>query len=51
MPQLENRAGHGLQADDVRAEKWRTLDGQNRLPDIIHGVEFRDEIRQLRVTA
>jgi putative transposase len=31
--------------------KWRKLDGQSRLPDIIQGVEFRDGIRQLRATA
>jgi hypothetical protein len=28
--------------------KWRKLDGQNRLPDIIQGVEFRDGLRQLQ---
>jgi len=26
-------------------KKWRKLDGQNRLPDIIQGVEFRDGIK------
>ena len=26
-------------------KKWRKLDGQNRLPEIIHGVEFRDGIK------
>ena len=26
-------------------KKWRTLDGQNRLPEIIQGVEFRDGIK------
>ena len=26
-------------------EKWRKLDGQNRLPEIIRGVEFRDGIK------
>lgn len=26
--------------------KWRKLDGQNRLPEIIEGVEFRDGIKQ-----
>ena len=29
-------------------KKWRKLDGQNRLPEIIQGVEFRDGLRQLR---
>jgi len=29
--------------------KWRKLDGQNRLPEIIQGVEFRDGLRQLQV--
>jgi transposase-like protein len=27
-------------------QKWRKLDGQNRLPEIIEGVEFRDGIKQ-----
>ena len=26
-------------------KKWRKLDGQNRLPEIIRGVEFRDGIK------
>ena len=26
-------------------KKWGKLDGQNRLPDIIQGVEFRDGIK------
>ncbi len=32
-------------------KKWRKLDGQNRLPEIIQGVEFRDGIRQLQAAA
>lgn len=32
-------------------KKWRKLDGQNRLPEIIQGVEFRDGLRQLQVAA
>jgi putative transposase len=31
--------------------KWRRLDGQNRLPEIIQGVEFRDGLRQLQAAA
>ena len=31
--------------------KWRKLDGQNRLPEIIQGVEFRDGLRQLKAAA
>ena len=31
--------------------KRRKLDGQNRLPEIIQGVEFRDGLRQLQVAA
>jgi transposase-like protein len=31
--------------------KWRKLDGRNRLPDIIQGVEFRDGLRQLQTAA
>jgi hypothetical protein len=27
------------------------LDGQNRLPEIIQGIEFRDGIRQLQAAA
>ena len=27
-------------------KKWRKLDGQNRLPNIIQGVEFRDGIKR-----
>jgi len=26
-------------------KKWRKLDGQNRLPEIIQGLEFRDGIK------
>jgi transposase-like protein len=26
-------------------KKWRKLDGQNRLPEIIQGIEFRDGIK------
>jgi hypothetical protein len=32
-------------------EKWRKLDGRNRLPKIISGVEFRDGVRHLRFAA
>jgi len=32
-------------------KKWRKLDGRNRLPEIIQGVEFRDGIRQLQTAA
>ncbi|TNF16541.1 MAG: hypothetical protein EP320_01545, partial [Rhodobacteraceae bacterium] len=32
-------------------QKWRKLDGQNRLPEIIQGVEFRDGVRQLQTAA
>ena len=32
-------------------KKWRKLDGQNRLPEVISGVEFRDGLRQLQVAA
>jgi transposase-like protein len=32
-------------------KKWRRLDGQNRLPEIIQGVECRDGIRQLQAAA
>ena len=65
MPQPKDRAGHGLQADDPSRDiaaqyparqrsaqkKWRKLDGQNRLPEIIQRVEFRDGIRQLQNAA
>lgn len=32
-------------------KKWRKLDGRNRLPEIIMGVEFRDGLRQLPAAA
>ena len=32
-------------------KKWRKLDGQNRLPEIIQGIEFRDGIRHVQVAA
>jgi hypothetical protein len=32
-------------------KKWRKLDGQNRLPEIIQGVEFRDGLRHVQVAA
>ena len=31
--------------------RWRKLDGQNRLPEIIQGVEFRDGVRQTQTAA
>ena len=31
--------------------KWRELDGRNRLPEIIEGVEFRDSVRRLQAAA
>ena len=32
-------------------KKWRKLDGQNRLPEVISGVEFRDGVRKLQTAA
>ena len=32
-------------------KKWRKLDGQNRLPEIIQGVEFHDGIRHVQAAA
>ena len=32
-------------------KKWRELDGRNRLPEIIQGVEFRDGLRQRQAAA
>ena len=32
-------------------KKWRKLDGQNRLPEIIQGVEFRDTRRHVQAAA
>lgn len=32
-------------------KKWRKLGGQNRLPEIIQGIELRDWIRQLHIAA
>ena len=32
-------------------EKWRKLDGRNRLPEVISGVEFRDGVRHLQAAA
>jgi len=32
-------------------KKWRKLEGRNRLPEIIQGIEFRDGIRQLQAAA
>ena len=31
--------------------KWRKLDGANRMPEIIEGVEFKDGIKQLQNAA
>jgi len=30
---------------------WRKLDGKNRLPEIIRGVEFKDGIKQMQNAA
>jgi len=32
-------------------KKWRKLDGRNRLPEVISGVEFRDGVRHLQAAA
>lgn len=32
-------------------KKWRKLDGQNRLPEVISGVEFRDGLRHIQAAA
>jgi len=32
-------------------KKWRKLDGHNRLPEVINGVEVRDGVRQLKAAA
>jgi transposase-like protein len=32
-------------------KKWRKLDGQNRLPEVVSGVEFRDGLRHLQTAA
>ena len=32
-------------------KKWRKLDGQHRLPEIIQGIEFRDGLRQRQTAA
>ena len=31
--------------------KWRKLDGANRMPEIIRGIEFKDGIKQLQKAA
>ena len=31
--------------------KWRKLDGANRLPEVVRGVEFKDGIKQLQAAA
>lgn len=31
--------------------KWRKLDGRNRLPEIIEGVELRDGLRHVQIAA
>ena len=31
--------------------KWRKLDGTNRLPEVVRGVEFKDGIKQLQAAA
>ena len=32
-------------------KKWRKISGPNRLPEIIHGVEFKDGIKQVQIAA
>ena len=32
-------------------KKWRELDGKNRLPEIIRGVEFKDGLPKLQNAA
>ncbi|GER04350.1 hypothetical protein JCM17846_20320 [Iodidimonas nitroreducens] len=31
--------------------KWRKLDGANRLPEIVQGLAFKDDIKQLQAAA
>ena len=51
MPEPENRARHGLQADDVSSATWRKPDGACRMPEIIEGVECKDGIKRLNQAA
>ncbi|WP_186201955.1 transposase, partial [Jannaschia seosinensis] len=32
-------------------KKWRKINGPNRLPDVIQGIEFKDGIKQLQTAA
>ena len=32
-------------------KKWRKLNGRNRLPEVVSGVEFRDGVRHLQTAA
>jgi hypothetical protein len=32
-------------------KKWRRLDGRNRLPEVISGVEFRHGVRHIQAAA
>jgi hypothetical protein len=54
LPQPKNWPRQGIQADNVTFSaqaKWRKLDGANRLPEIVQGVDFKDGIKQLQAAA
>ncbi len=51
MGHPQNGPRHGVQTDDVAQTKWRKLDGANRVPEIIEGIEFKDGIKQLQNAA
>jgi putative transposase len=51
MPQPHDWVGHGFKLIMSAQKKWRKLDEQNRLPEIIQGAEFRDGVRQLEADA
>ena len=51
LPQPQDWPAMAFKLMTSAQKKWRKLDGQNRLPEVIAGVEFRDGLRQLQTAA
>jgi len=51
MPEPQEGTLYGFQIDDVDGEKVAQDLRPNRLPEVIQGVVFKDEMKQLRAAA
>ena len=51
MPELKTALAMVFRLMMSAKKKWRKINGPNRLPEVIQGVEFKDGIKQLQAAA